>query len=58
MLPSGEIIYNPMRVFQNENGSELVFTLYQRPGMSDQNFRHDEELVASDLQRLKSLIEK
>ena len=39
MLPSGEIIYNPMRVFQNENGSELVFTLYQRPGMSDQNFR-------------------
>ena len=58
MLPSGEIIYNPMRVFQNENGSELVFTLYQRPGMSDQNFRHDEELVASDLQRLKSLIGK
>jgi hypothetical protein len=35
-----------------------VFTLYQRPGMSDQAFRHDEELVALDLQRLKALMEK
>lgn len=58
MLPSGEIIHNAMREFQNENGSELVSTLCQTPGMSDQNFQHDEELVASDLQRMKSLIEK
>jgi hypothetical protein len=28
-LPSGETVYNPMRVFPNDAGSELVFTVYQ-----------------------------
>ena len=57
-LPSGEIFYNPMRVFPNNDGSELVFSLYQRPGMSDKEFTSDEEQIRSDLTRLKSLIEK
>jgi hypothetical protein len=56
-LPSGEIFYNPMRVFPNNDGSELVFTLYQRPGMSDNDFTSDEEQIKSDLARLKTLIE-
>jgi len=30
-LPSGVKVYNPMRVFPNNDGSELVFTLYRRP---------------------------
>src|SRR3989338_2540046 len=34
-LPSGEIAHNPMRVFPNNDGSELVFTQYQRSGVSD-----------------------
>jgi uncharacterized membrane protein len=57
-LPSGETFYNPMRVFPNEDGSELVFTLYQRPGMSDRDFRNDEEQIKADLKKLKALIEK
>ena len=57
-LPSGETFYNPMRVFPNEDGSELVFTLYQRPGMSDRDFRNDEEQIKADLEKLKALIEK
>lgn len=56
-LPSGEIFYNPMRVFPNNDGSELVFTLYQRPGMSDNDFTSDGEQIKSDLARLKTLIE-
>lgn len=57
-LPSGETFYNPMRVFPNKDGSELVFTLYQRPRMSDRDFRNDEEQIKADLEKLKALIEK
>jgi len=57
-LPSGEKVYNPMRVFPNNNGSELIFTLYQRPDMSDKMFAEDAKLVKRDLEKLKSLLEK
>jgi uncharacterized membrane protein len=56
-LPSGEKVYNPMRVFPNNDGSELVFTLYQRPGVSDQLFDEDAKAVAKDLEKLKVLLE-
>ena len=57
-LPSGETFYNPMRVFPNKDRSELIFTLYQRPGMSDKDFKNDEEHIKEDLERLKGLVEK
>jgi Polyketide cyclase / dehydrase and lipid transport len=57
-LPSGVSIYNPMRVFPNGDGSELVFTLYRRPGMSEQMFAEDAKAVTKDLQELKALLEK
>ena len=57
-LPSGEKIYNPMRVFPNNDGSELIFTLYQRPDMPDQMFAEDAEAVTKDLEKLKSLLEE
>jgi hypothetical protein len=57
-LSSGVKFYNPMRVFPNSDGSELVFTLYRHPGMSEQKFTDDAELVEKDLMRLKTLLEK
>lgn len=57
-LPNGEKFYNPMRVFPNNKGSELIFTLYQRPGMSDKMFDEDAKLVKSDMEKLKALLEK
>ena len=57
-LPSGETFYNPMRVFPNKDRSELIFTLYQRSGMSDKDFKNDEEQIKEDLEKLKSLVEK
>ncbi len=56
-LPSGETVYNPMRVFPNSDGSELIFTLYRRQDMSDQMFAEDAKAVVRDLQKLKSLLE-
>lgn len=57
-LPSGEKVYNPMRVFPNNDGSELIFTLYHRPDMSNQMFAEDAKAVTRDLKKLKTLLEK
>ncbi|NJD57609.1 MAG: SRPBCC family protein [Nitrospirae bacterium] len=57
ILPSGEKFYNPMRVFPNNNGSELIFTLYRKPGMTDRMFSKDAQAVARDLKTLKTLFE-
>ena len=56
-LPSGETVHNPMRVLRDEDGCEVVFTLRQRPGMSDEEFEDDADAVARDLAALKALVE-
>lgn len=57
-LPSGVEVYNPMRVFPNSDGSELVFTLYQLTDMSNEKFNNDAKLVEKDLNKLKEILEK
>jgi hypothetical protein len=50
-------IYIPMRVIQNGSGSELIFTLFRLPDMSDERFAADTEWVMRDLTSLKNLLE-
>jgi hypothetical protein len=59
-LPSGEQVYNPMRVIPagtGEPGCEVVFTLRRRPGVTDADFETDAAAVAADLRTLRGLIE-
>ncbi|MDO8291351.1 MAG: SRPBCC family protein [Gallionella sp.] len=56
-LPSGLKLTNPMRVIPNGDGSEILFTLFQHEGMSDQQFQEDAELVLGDLHTLRRLLE-
>jgi len=56
-LPSGARLTNPMRVIPNGDGSEILFTLIQHEGMTDQQFQEDAELVLSDLHTLRQLLE-
>ena len=56
-LESGVTVHNPMRVVPNGEGSEFVFTLIRRPGMSDADFAVDRAAVESDLRTLKDLLE-
>jgi hypothetical protein len=56
-LPSGEVVYNPMRVIADGNRCEVVFTLRQRFGMSDEDFSADTDAVTADLKRLKRVLE-
>ena len=56
-LESSEVIYVPMRVIPAEHGSEVIFTLRRRPGMTDTEFQADGDAVAADLARLKRVLE-
>jgi uncharacterized protein YndB with AHSA1/START domain len=56
-LPDGETVHNPLRVLPDGDGSEVVFTLRHRPGMSDDDVERDAAAVAQDLATLKALVE-
>jgi hypothetical protein len=56
-LPSGEVVYIPLRVIADGSGSEVVFTVRRRPGMSDQDFKADADAMAADLSRLRQRLE-
>lgn len=56
-LPDGTVLHNPLRVLRNDDGSEVVFTLYRVPGASDDEFERDAALVTEDLDRLRSMLE-
>lgn len=56
-MPSGEVVYNPMRVIADQRACEVVFTLRRAPGMSEEDFRADADAVAADLARLKQVAE-
>jgi catechol 2,3-dioxygenase-like lactoylglutathione lyase family enzyme len=56
-LPGGEEVLNPMRVVPNGAGSEVIFTLFRRPGMSDEEFARDARTVETDLRKLREVLE-
>lgn len=56
-LPPGETVDNPMRVTADGTGSEIVFSLRRRPGVSDQDFERDADAVRADLLALKRRME-
>lgn len=56
-LPSGETVYNPMRVIADGTGCEVVFTLRRQPGMTDEDFARDADAVSADLTTLKEVLE-
>lgn len=57
-LPTGESVYNPLRVIPDGDGCEVVFTVRRQPGMSEEEFTGDADAVAADLQALKSRCER
>lgn len=59
-LPSGDAVYNPLRVVPAGPGEprcEVVFSLRRSAGMSDEEFEQDAAAVAADLETLRRLVE-
>ena len=54
----GVEVYVPMRVLSNGSGSEVIFTLFRLPDMSDEKYAEDIGLVERDLRTLKSMLER
>ena len=57
-LESGIEVYVPMRVVPNGSGSEVIFTLFRTPDMSDKQFAEDAGMVERDLKTLKGVLER
>lgn len=57
-LPDGTVVSNPFRVVANDQGSEAVFTLFRRDGMSEADVESDVRLVRGDLDRLATLLDE
>lgn len=59
-LPSGEAVYNPLRVIPGGVGGigcEVLFTVRRRDGMTKAEFDADAAAVATDLEALRRLLE-
>ncbi|MFS2225310.1 polyketide cyclase [Pantoea sp. B65] len=52
----GKEVYVPMRVIANQEGAEVVITVFRQPLMSDEKFAHDVAWVTRDLQALYALM--
>ena len=57
-LPEGAKIKNVLRVIENGDGSEVVFTLFRLAEKTEKEFNDDANLVAKDLKTLKNILEK
>jgi hypothetical protein len=56
-LPSGETVTNPLRVLENGEGCDVVFSVRRQPEMSDADFAADVDAVTRDLAALRSILE-
>ncbi|MCW2522551.1 MAG: hypothetical protein JWO63_886 [Frankiales bacterium] len=56
-VPDGETTHNPLRVLPDGQGSEVVFTLRDRPGQSELEYEADAANVVEDLARLRDVLE-
>ncbi|RWR03166.1 polyketide cyclase [[Pantoea] beijingensis] len=53
---TGQEIYMPMRIIANQQGADVIITVYRQPIMSDEKFAEDIEWVTRDLQKLHALL--
>jgi hypothetical protein len=55
---NGHEVYVPMRVLANGAGSEVLFTLFRQPEMTDEILAADKAAVLKDLNKLKAVLEQ
>ncbi|MBW0434201.1 SRPBCC family protein [Leptospira yasudae] len=58
ILNETDRIANPLRILPNGEGSEILFTLFKTPDMTQQKFEEDAAWVKKDLNELKALLER
>jgi len=56
-LGEGHVVYVPVRIVANQEGSVVMLTLFRQPQMSAGKFAEDKAWVRKDLASLKALAE-
>ncbi len=56
--PNVDEVFVPMRVVQNGDGSEVIFTIFELAGMAEERYAEDIRMVEQDLKNLKSIVEE
>ena len=57
LVAPGKELYIPARVIANGSGAEVIFTVFQREGVTEEDFAADAAWVAKDLATLKRILE-
>lgn len=57
VVPGGEDVYLPMRAIRSGSGTEVTFTLFRRPDVTDDAFERDAAAVQRDLLALRRLLQ-
>jgi hypothetical protein len=57
-IASGQEVYNPFRVVPRGAGAVVLFTVFRRPEMTDEEFAQDTGAVERDLHTLKQVLER
>jgi hypothetical protein len=52
----GKEIYMPMRIVPNQEGAQVLLTLFRQPFTSDEKFQQELAVLQQDLQRLYHLV--
>src|SRR5206468_13004100 len=55
-LGGGRVVYVPMRIIENGEGSEVMLTLFRQTWMTPEQFAADEAWVRRDMGRLKERV--
>ncbi|MES2188165.1 MAG: SRPBCC family protein [Pseudomonadota bacterium] len=58
VLPSGQVVYNALRVMPNRDGCAVAFTVFRTDGLDAAAFAADVAHVEKDLRALKALVER
>ncbi len=58
VLPSGQVVYNALRVMPNRDGSEVAFTVFRTDDLDAAAFEGAVAHVRQDLDTLKALLER
>ena len=57
-LPSGQVVFNPVRAIRDGDECDVVFTLRQAPSMTDEEFERDaDDRGRRTCATLKSVVE-
>ncbi|WP_298670669.1 polyketide cyclase [uncultured Sphingomonas sp.] len=55
---TGSQVHVPLRIVPNDDGAEVMLTLFRQPDMDDERFAADARWVNRDLKRLQSLVRR